>query len=389
MFWVTFALLAFNFYGYIIVLFALAHWLPLPLPRARKQPEPAEDDPVFCLLVPTYNEIRFLRGKIENLLRQRYVSGKRRILICDGGSTDGSRESVADLIGPGVEWLDCPRPGKVLQLNHGLAHVAEGGYVAVSDADSLFVDDDALLRAYDYLRNPGVGVVGAWGIPDPERAATSERAYWDKQNRLRFLETRAISSSIVTAHFYAFRRSLLRFFPEDCVADDVHAAFAAHLRNERVVYAHDIEAYELRQPQGMAETLRHKFRKAHAYTSELLRPLHLLPVFGKRRKFIYLFKIFQFFHLPWSVVFFLGSAGVYAYHGRWVSIAAAFALLFLGTLSGSFLIQPPPSKTRGGISPIAAIHTIYVFTLVNIVLLANSVAYPFWRQDSRYQKVMK
>lgn len=385
--WITLLLLALNFSGYIVILFLLSRWVPVPAEPERVPLQPLPEDPPLYVLVPVWNERAYLREKVENLLGMQYAPGRLYVILCDGGSTDGSEESVKDLLGGEVRFLRCPQRGKISQLNHGLSQVPKDALVAVSDADSLLLRPDSLLRAVEYFTHSHMGVVGAWTNPSPGNALGAENAYWDKQNRLRYLETKACTSSIVTAQFYLCRRALLENFPEDCVADDVYVALFAHARNLRVVYAHEIEAVERRQPGSQRELFFHKFRKANAYTVELLRPLHLLPRLGKRRKFIYLFKIFQFFHLPWVASAFLVSAAFRAIHGEWLALGAAFGFLFFSTLLASLLTEAPPGRRRGGIHPAAAFHTIVVFSLVNVVLLANSLMFPFWTQDSQYARV--
>lgn len=387
--WITLLLLCCNFSGYVLVLYLLSRWVTIPGELRRERMIPESRDPFVYVLVPIWNERPYLRDKLENLLALHYAKDKLKILLCDAGSTDGSLDTVQDLLGETVTVVHCPDRGKIAQLNFALPLVPAEALVAVSDADSILLRAESLLKAVDYFRDPKMGVVGAWTIPGPDSALPSEIAYWDKQNRMRYLETRACTSSIVTAQFYLCRKSNLPAFPADCVADDVFIALSSHAQNLRVVYAHEIEAIERRQPKSQKELFFHKFRKANAYTVELLRPLHRLPHLGKRRKFIYLFKIFQFFYLPWITCIFLSACFFRVLHGEWSSVLTAFLILFFTTLLASLLMEPPPGKVRGGFVPSAIFQTIVVFSLVNVVLLANSLAFSFWAQDSRYSRVGK
>src|SRR3989338_2826345 len=89
MFWIAFALLAFNFYGYITLLYALGYWLPLTYPPRRKTFEPAESDPFVSILVPNWDERSSLRKKITNLLRQPYALEKKKIYFGGGAPPVG------------------------------------------------------------------------------------------------------------------------------------------------------------------------------------------------------------------------------------------------------------------------------------------------------------
>jgi len=388
------AALGWYFAGYLLGLTAIR----VLRPRAVHLVVPAPDDPDLpetTVLIPVFNEAALIEDKLADVLALRYPRHRRRIVVVDGGSTDGTGERVAALRGrrgddAGVVWRSTRATGKIAQLNVALADVPAGHLVVVTDADARILAPDALLRVVGYLRsNPGVGVVGGWVTPPLRRGLIghAEQAYWDKLNRLRYTEMLAFSASIVVAPFYALFRADLTGFPDDCIADDVYVSFAAHTRGRRVVYAPDIPVIELRQPRGLGQLYRHKRRKAHAYALELLRVAHKLPAMGKRLKFFYAHKLFEFFYLPWAALGFAVLALHLLSAGAVGVVAATGGVLLVSMVLASLSVTPPPGRTRGGLALVSVAASTVTFAVMFVVLMANFFAFPFRRDDSSYARL--
>lgn len=394
-YYISFASVTLNFAGYSLILAWLKKFVPpdpikTSLPGAQLRPES------LSIVIPVFNESKFIAEKVKNLVLQRIGGLNVNTLIVDGGSTDGTFELVKSLILEGeysafkMQLLKSPNPGKINQLNFALSKIPKGELVLVTDADALINSTDALLRAVQYLQlNSNTAVVGGWTVPPSgSNLANAEHAYWDKQNRMRYLETSVYTSSIVVAPFYMFRSNLVSAFPIDCVADDVFISMRAHQDNLRVIYAHDILVTECRQPGTMGELFRHKLRKAHAYSTELLRILYRLPYMGKRMKFFYMFKLYQFFYLPWALLIYgLATIKLLFFQQDYWTILITLAILFVSTLAGSLIMKPAPTHSRGGLQVQSIISSILVMALMTVVLMVNFFVFPFWKQNSVYRKV--
>ena len=48
-------------------------------------------DPLVSVIVPCYNEERYIRSFLESMLRQDYPAGRLEIFIIDGMSSDHTR----------------------------------------------------------------------------------------------------------------------------------------------------------------------------------------------------------------------------------------------------------------------------------------------------------
>lgn len=85
----------------LLVLFiALVFWQFLGYPLLmiliykKRKKSPSDDDfsyqPFISIVVPTYNEERVIKRRIENLLSQDYPKNKYEIIVVDSGSTDAT-----------------------------------------------------------------------------------------------------------------------------------------------------------------------------------------------------------------------------------------------------------------------------------------------------------
>ena len=93
------------------------------------------------VLTPVLNEARHLRAAVARMVAQTHP-GPVEFLFIDGGSSDGSRELLAELAAhdPRIRILDNPHRRTPQALNIGL-RAARGEYVARMDAHTLYPAD--------------------------------------------------------------------------------------------------------------------------------------------------------------------------------------------------------------------------------------------------------
>lgn len=94
------------------------------------------------VVVPIYNEERYISGVIEAIVRQDYGLEHMEILLVDGGSTDRTVEMIQQYQTryPQIRLLDNPRRMVQTALNVGI-QAAEGEYIVRLDAHADFADD--------------------------------------------------------------------------------------------------------------------------------------------------------------------------------------------------------------------------------------------------------
>ena len=91
----------------------------------------------LSIIIPVLNEAGILPELVRNLAEQKDVVAE--IIICDGGSSDGTVELARQLAGETaipVRTLSSP-PGRAIQMNEG-AHAAAGETLLFLHADSRF-----------------------------------------------------------------------------------------------------------------------------------------------------------------------------------------------------------------------------------------------------------
>ena len=332
--------------------------------------------PSIAVVVPLYNEIAWAADKIHNLGALDYPHGRLEIWVVDGGSDDGTVEACARAIGEDdrFELLRTPIADKTAQLNAALGAI-RSEWVLVTDADARLPSDTLTKLVRLAAHDPRLAVIGT--SVRPARAHPLERWHWRLANRLRQIESRRGSASIVTGPCYLFRRTLLERFPEDVVADDVHVALAAAVAGQRVAIA-DASVLELRAPLRIGDLFRHKVRKADAYLREVWRFFPRRASMGAPARQVFVWRAAQLVLLP-----LLALAGAAAALGLLIGAGPSPGACLIGALTVAGL---GVGSARWRLLRRLGL-TLTLGVLLAATLLVAMAAYPFWRQTACYPKI--
>lgn len=112
--------------------------------------------PPASIVLPTLNERTFIRDCLDSLSGQDYQH-LVEILVCDGGSTDGTRE-IVEGYGGLVRLVDNPRVTAAAALNIGLREL-KGEIYCRGDAHSLY-EPEYVRRCVEVLIETGAANVG-------------------------------------------------------------------------------------------------------------------------------------------------------------------------------------------------------------------------------------
>jgi len=205
LFWICFALLAYVYLGYPLLLTLLAWFSNAPVPDS-DLPSPS-----VTLLISAFNESQVIAAKLENALVLEYPRDRLEIIVISDGSDDGTDEIVRQFSHGGVRLLrQEPRMGKTAGLNLGVSE-ARGQILVFSDANAMY-QADAVRRLVRHFSNPKVGyVVGNaryYEKGTESSSAQSEGLYWKLETYLKKKES--IFGSVVGGDgaIYAIRREL-------------------------------------------------------------------------------------------------------------------------------------------------------------------------------------
>lgn len=92
-----------------------------------------QNKPSISVIIPNYNRADYLRAAIQSALSQTYQVFE--ILVCDDGSSDHSKQVVAEFDSSMVKWIDCGKNGRpAIPRNKGIV-AAKGELLAFLDND--------------------------------------------------------------------------------------------------------------------------------------------------------------------------------------------------------------------------------------------------------------
>ena len=104
------------------------------------------------LLIPTWNEEDHIGACLESVVAQTYPLHAMEVLVVDGGSTDRTREIVAEWTSriPGLRLVDNPKRIQAVALNLGM-EAASNDLVVRLDAHTVYADNyvEASVDAYE------------------------------------------------------------------------------------------------------------------------------------------------------------------------------------------------------------------------------------------------
>ncbi|WP_347979926.1 glycosyltransferase [Limosilactobacillus allomucosae] len=112
----------------------------------------------FSVVIPAFNEEKFIRRCVESVLNQTYSNYE--IITVDDGSSDQTGMILDELArqNPKLRVIHQPNQGKSVAINHALKKFATGDLIMVLDADSYLAPDalTSMARRFDDPRQLGV-----------------------------------------------------------------------------------------------------------------------------------------------------------------------------------------------------------------------------------------
>jgi cellulose synthase/poly-beta-1,6-N-acetylglucosamine synthase-like glycosyltransferase len=163
--------------------------------------------PRVTIILPTYNEEKIIKERLENLYNQIYPKELMEIVI-----VDSSNDKTAEIV---ETWhnnnndikitliREKERRGKAFALNEALRH-ANNDIVIIADADA-FWPESAVCEAVKWFSDPSVGAVSCLKKPMGQGFLGIEGGYRDYYNILRLAESKAFSTPIFHGELAAFR----------------------------------------------------------------------------------------------------------------------------------------------------------------------------------------
>jgi glycosyltransferase involved in cell wall biosynthesis len=113
-------------------------------------------NPLVSIVVPSYNQGRFIGETLKSCLQQDYRPIE--ILVVDGASTDETVSVLRSFHAPELRWWSEPDRGVVDAVNKGLRR-ARGGVLTIQSSDDVFLPGAITAMVEALAAFPGTGLV--------------------------------------------------------------------------------------------------------------------------------------------------------------------------------------------------------------------------------------
>lgn len=303
-FWVLAGLVFYTYIGYGILMVLL-----VKIFGKRKVVDIDEEElPTVTLFVAAYNEMAYLKEKVDNFKSLDYPEEKVQILFVTDGSDDGSEEFLASLPDVEVQHVSA-RGGKIGALNRGFQFV-KNEIIIYSDANTT-LNNAALKNIVRHFKNESVGcVAGEKRIIQKEgdnASGAGEGLYWKYESFLKKLDSDFYSAVGAAGELFAIRKSLHQEVEADTLLDDFIISMRIAAQGMQIVYESEAYAQEL-PTANVEEELKRKVRISAGGLQSVARLKHLLNVFKYGRlSFMYIsHRVFRWVLCPLALLLLIG-----------------------------------------------------------------------------------
>ncbi len=132
--------------------------------------------PRVSIVIATFNRAHLVVQAIESALAQTYPDFE--IIIVDDGSTDTTREVVAQIDDPRLRYVYQTNAGLAAARNTGITH-AQGEYVTFLDDDDLFLPHKLAVQVAVMDQSPEIGwTSGGYRLTDMQGGLIGEQRPW-------------------------------------------------------------------------------------------------------------------------------------------------------------------------------------------------------------------
>lgn len=287
--------------------------------------------PYVSVIIPAHNEEKTILRAVRSIVRNKYPTNKREIIVVDDGSVDKTAEIIKhyqSVYGVKNLVVVCQEQfGKAHALNRGIIEHANGELIMCLDSDS-YLSVDGLKKAVAYFADERVVAMAANVkiIPNPSLLNLIQRFEYIISYQMKRAQTFFNIEYIIGGIGSTFRKSVLEkvgYYDGNTITEDIDLTMKiVQLGNKenRIIYGADVVAYT-ESVLNISGLLRQRYRWKWGRSQTFLKNINLFfnrdKRFTKGLTFVYLpFAIFSdiaFFFEPlfvtfiFYIVFFYGS----------------------------------------------------------------------------------
>lgn len=299
-FWISLAVVFYNYIGYGILLWIMSHLKPLFIKADKTgfDHQVNKDQlPPVTLVVAAYNEVDIIEDKIRDCFRLDYPEDKIDLLFVTDGSDDGTADIVRKY--PRIRLLHHGiRSGKTAALNRALTHVRTP-ITVFCDANTLLCRE-ALIRIVSHYRDPQIGGVSGEKrvlANNSETIVAHEGLYWKYESFLKRLDAGLYTVVGAAGELFSIRTSLWESLEERVILDDLVISIRMNLKGYRMAY--EPRAYAMERPSASLEE--EKKRKVRIAAGAFQAMKLLKPAFNFFKHPVLFFQFFSHRLLRWTL----------------------------------------------------------------------------------------
>lgn len=115
----------------------------------------------ITVLMPVYNDAKYLKHSVKSILNQTYRDFE--FLIVDDGSEDNTEEIISDFRDSRIIYKKTEHKGLASALNYGIAN-SSGDWIARIDADDLNTSERLKTQMNFLRKNQEYNVISSWSV---------------------------------------------------------------------------------------------------------------------------------------------------------------------------------------------------------------------------------
>jgi cellulose synthase/poly-beta-1,6-N-acetylglucosamine synthase-like glycosyltransferase len=236
LFWIFLSIVLYTYIGYTLILLMLTGVKRLF--RIHKTSVVNDYQPDVSLLIPAYNEGRFVLEKVNNTLQLDYPKEKLKIIWITDGTTDNTFELLNRY--PEITIMhERERRGKIHAMNRGMKSV-NTPIVVFTDANTMLNQKAIQEIAKLFADNRTGCVTGEKRISYSGRqkaVGAGEGLYWQYESWLKKLESETGSVMGAVGEIFAIRSELYEEVREDTLLDDFTISLQTVQKRYAIKYA--------------------------------------------------------------------------------------------------------------------------------------------------------
>ncbi len=362
-------LVIYHHVGYPILLKLIRRWskakpvAPINTLKYAETPSSAHL-PFFSIVMPAYNEERYIAEKIRNLALLDYPSDRFEVVLASDGSTDRTVEVARAVL---KEEMCESLPLKIFDFKKNLGKMytinsvvpkLKGELVALTDVSALISMDALLVAAKRFEDKTVGGINGNYRLIKP--GSPGEEAYWRYQSNIKLGEEKL--GSVLGAHgsCYFIRKSLFKRLPNDTINDDFIIPMKIVEQGYRIVHDQRLNSVEL-ESAGDEQDWRRRLRISFGNAQQIAL---LKKLFSPRYRGV----AFAFFSgkglrilMPFLMIISLAGSYLLVENPLFALSAIGQTLIYLGVIIVHF------SSVLRKIKPLNSMRYIVVGHIANLI----------------------